>query len=434
MKFIKLCFNFETRQLGPAGWMAFTCKSFTPPEFREIVKRTFDVKLNAKELGALVTYFQIKDAKDNASKTVNCQFFLQCFVQGRTSTEAFKGKPNEQALLREYHVKLKEEYKLRKERTGMNIDERRPWRSNVSMKKNSKGIMAMIAQRPYPPDPASKILRRIAAGKDSGRMDLSTRAVQPESDGDAGMVQLESPDAKKKSKNKKGNAKDLAVATANANDGNNLAAKSARAQAQAYADAQTALSAEDNAKRAEFRLLSVPDEIFSMVHLTELWLCGNLLGFLPQELGALKELTILSLSHNDLNTLPIEVCGLTKLTKLLLRRNNLSELPDIFENLTQLVEVDLSRNNFREFPQVLCSCTALTSLRIGYNNITTVPKSLVMLKSLSFLSLESNPIVSPPPVFAGMPWLDVAGAILPNSERSAYRFKVTKEGMFFAAF
>jgi len=248
MKFIKLCFNFEPRQLGPAGWMAFSCKSFTPPEFREIIKRTFDVRLNAKELGALVTYFQFNAKADDAKiKTVNCQFFLQCFVQGRTTTEAFKGKPNEQALVKEYHMKLKEEYTVRKERTGISIDERRPWRSNVSMKKNNKGVLAMAAQRPYPPDPASKILRRLAAGKDSSRMDLSTRAEWPEADGEAGMVQLQSSENKKKKKK----AKDAT----NMSEGNNLAAKSARVQAQAYAEAQQALSAEDNAKRAEFRLL-----------------------------------------------------------------------------------------------------------------------------------------------------------------------------------
>jgi len=253
MKFIRLCFNFEPRQLGPAGWIAFTCKSFTPPEFREIIKRTFDVRLSAKELGALVTYFQYSTQDDSkiTAKVVNCQFFLQCFVQGRTSAEAFKGKPNEQELVREYHIKLKQEYKARKERTGMNIDERRPWRSNVSMKKNNKGGSVMAAQRPYPPNPASKILRRLAAGKDSGRMDLSTRSEWPAEDGEAGMVQLQSPDQKKKNRKK---GKD-STSVAHTSDGNNLAAKSARVQAQAYEDAQQALSAEDHAKRAEFRLL-----------------------------------------------------------------------------------------------------------------------------------------------------------------------------------
>jgi len=109
MTFIKICHQFEQRQLGPAGWAAFTCKSFSPIEFREVVKRTFDVRLAPRVLGALVSYFQIKVNRDDKDKRVNSQFFLQCFVQGRTTTEAFKGRRDEDESLWEYHAKLKEE-------------------------------------------------------------------------------------------------------------------------------------------------------------------------------------------------------------------------------------------------------------------------------------------------------------------------------------
>ena len=34
-----MCHRFDQRQLGPAGWAAFTSMSLTPSEFREMAKR-----------------------------------------------------------------------------------------------------------------------------------------------------------------------------------------------------------------------------------------------------------------------------------------------------------------------------------------------------------------------------------------------------------
>ena len=84
-KFIYLSHQFDYRQLGPAGWKAFQGAFLSPSEFRETIKRTFDIKLTAPELGALVTYFD-----SGMQGVVNCSTFLNNFVQLRVRCEEFK--------------------------------------------------------------------------------------------------------------------------------------------------------------------------------------------------------------------------------------------------------------------------------------------------------------------------------------------------------
>jgi Leucine-rich repeat (LRR) protein len=102
-------------------------------------------------------------------------------------------------------------------------------------------------------------------------------------------------------------------------------------------------------------------------------------------------------------------------------------LPGIFHRLQELVDLDISRNLFTEFPEVVCKCVALQTVRAGYNPIKSVTKDLLQLRSLSFLALEQTEISTPPEVFAHMHWTDVSGVVLPASERSSYRFKITPE-------
>jgi hypothetical protein len=84
-KLISMCYNFDQRQVGPAGLVAFESASLNPAEFREMLRRTFNFKVNAKELGALVNYFDI-----SLKKIVNNNFFLNTLVQIRVRCEEFK--------------------------------------------------------------------------------------------------------------------------------------------------------------------------------------------------------------------------------------------------------------------------------------------------------------------------------------------------------
>jgi Ca2+-binding EF-hand superfamily protein len=84
-KLVDMCFNFDRRQLGPAGLTAFEVDSLNPSEFREMLKRTFNLKLTSRELGAMVTYFDSR-----GKKVADCAMFLNAVVQIRVQCEEFK--------------------------------------------------------------------------------------------------------------------------------------------------------------------------------------------------------------------------------------------------------------------------------------------------------------------------------------------------------
>lgn len=84
-KFVHICHQFDRRMLGPAGFAAFDAETLNPAEFRETMKRTFNLKVSARELGALVTYFDV-----SGKKVANCSAFLNAFVQVRVQCEEFK--------------------------------------------------------------------------------------------------------------------------------------------------------------------------------------------------------------------------------------------------------------------------------------------------------------------------------------------------------
>lgn len=84
-KVVNMCHRFDRRQLGPAGLKPFDADTVTASEFREMMKRSFDLIFTPSELGAMVTYW------DPAMKgAVSCQAFLNSFTQMRVKCETFK--------------------------------------------------------------------------------------------------------------------------------------------------------------------------------------------------------------------------------------------------------------------------------------------------------------------------------------------------------
>lgn len=86
-KFVVMCHYLDARTIGPAGLQAFQASVLNPAEFREMLKRTFNFKVNARELGALVLYFDTQ-----MKKMVHCTTFLNTLTQIRARTEDFKVK------------------------------------------------------------------------------------------------------------------------------------------------------------------------------------------------------------------------------------------------------------------------------------------------------------------------------------------------------
>ena len=417
-KFVKMAHAFEQRQLGPAGWKAFTSSSFRPAEFRQTLRRTFEIKVSDKELGALVHFFLQKQTSDVTEKVVDCAFFLQMFTQARVNTEAMKNKPDEAEKMVEYKEKLKEQYRLRLEKMGGTVDQTRPWRTTVKLTKNARGIVSMQQKVPYPETPQEKITRRLNAGKTSGRMDLATKVRWPEGDANAGLVQVGTQVGAKKVNRK----------TTILKKGGNLRERSQKINQSAHA-AAAELDGEDVRIKADFKLLNIPQELFNMVHLTELWLCNNMLGGIPSYIGSFRDLKILGLTNNDLSMLPEEVCTLTKLEKLYINRNNLKTLPEGFMNLTNLVDIDATSNKFEEFPLVLCTLPRLLTISFNKNSIKTIPEAIKNLRSLQLLQLEHNPISEggPQTVLTKMYWLETMGVPLPQGNLSSKKFNITKE-------
>ncbi len=409
-KFVHVCHAFEMRQLGPAGWSGFTAASLSPAEFREMMKRTFGLVVTPKELGALVTYFQ-KDvnATGAMSRTVNCQYFLNCFVQGRVKTEALKGKPDEKELMLDYQEELKEAYRVKKERTGDSLNARRPWRATATARKGPAAGSATVTRQilPYPETPTQKISRRLIASKKSGKLDLATKVKWPEGTDSAGLVQL---GVEKKAPH--GVRRKRAVMGGSAAPGKSLKDRSDNV-AQYAKDAVN--SSEGDARlKADFKLLNVPSEIWKIEQLEELWLCNNGLGGIPGEISKLVNLQVVGFTNNDLSTLPIAVCDLPKLRRLIAPKNRICELPEEFVCLTKLLELDLSENRFSEFPTPLLELPQMQIIRMSNQNpgIKYLPLELKNMRSLTILDLDKNPIssgTSPPEALRTMYSLKVIG-------------------------
>ena len=172
-KLINMCHSFDGRTLGPAGWKAFESASLNPSEFKEMMKRTFNIHLSSPELGALVTYFDVE-----MNGVVSCFHFLNCFVQMRVKIESFKGRQEEEENLVVYHSQLKEAYKARIQRqmeSDANERNIRPWRSALTPLGGIGNYKAAGKRKAYPKAPNEKLKRRIYAGRVTGKMDLSTK-------------------------------------------------------------------------------------------------------------------------------------------------------------------------------------------------------------------------------------------------------------------
>ncbi|GLD68635.1 leucine-rich repeat and calponin homology domain-containing protein 3-like protein [Lates japonicus] len=100
--------------------------------------------------------------------------------------------------------------------------------------------------------------------------------------------------------------------------------------------------------------------------------CNNKLVSLPEELGQLRHLTELDVSCNEIQTLPSQVGQLEALRDLNIRRNHLVRLPP------ELAELPLVRLDF--------SCNKVTSIPVCYRRLT----------QLQTIVLDNNPLQTPP--------------------------------------
>lgn len=120
-------------------------------------------------------------------------------------------------------------------------------------------------------------------------------------------------------------------------------------------------------------LASLPEEIFDLVELEQIFLRNNSLSKLPAEISHLKQL---HLHSNVLTHLPEELDELHALEILNLPNNMLTGIPDSISNLRRLRHLDLSSNNIRFLPATLNELDSLKTLVIEGNDELDIPPEL----------------------------------------------------------
>lgn len=103
-------------------------------------------------------------------------------------------------------------------------------------------------------------------------------------------------------------------------------------------------------------MVTLPDQISQISHLTYLDLSDNKLTTLPSTLQHLKHLRQLNLAHNHLTGLPPVLSHLHKLTTLDLSHNTrLSTISSSLHKARRLMNLDVSHTNIESLPAELAS-------------------------------------------------------------------------------
>ncbi len=143
-------------------------------------------------------------------------------------------------------------------------------------------------------------------------------------------------------------------------------------------------------------LTNLPQELFQLTRLTELYLTGNHLSVLPSKIGQLTNLTTLTLSGNNLTVLPKEISQLKKLDTFFINSNKLKEVPQELFQLTKITRLNLSENYLSSLPPEIIRLTMLKMLCLDNNQLTKIPAEIIQLTKLKTLNLNNNFLTSPP--------------------------------------
>ena len=149
-------------------------------------------------------------------------------------------------------------------------------------------------------------------------------------------------------------------------------------------------------KHSGRELKSIPETLFKLTELRELYLDNNQLKTIPSEIGNLTNLTKLLLYSNQLKTIPAELGKLTNLATLDLYGNQLTNIPGELRKLTKLTMLYLNSNKLKRIPSELGELKRLTSLHLDNNQLTSIPAELGKMTKLTWLDLHNNQLTSIP--------------------------------------
>nr|XP_031310341.1 DISP complex protein LRCH3 isoform X6 [Camelus dromedarius] len=138
----------------------------------------------------------------------------------------------------------------------------------------------------------------------------------------------------------------------------------------------------------------IPEAILNLQALTFLNISRNQLSTLPVHLCNLP-LKVLIASNNKLVSLPEEIGHLRHLTELDVSCNEIQTIPSQIGNLEALRDLNVRRNHLVRLPEELAELP-LIRLDFSCNKITTIPVCYRNLRHLQMIILDNNPLQSPP--------------------------------------
>ncbi|XP_051047325.1 DISP complex protein LRCH3 isoform X4 [Phodopus roborovskii] len=138
----------------------------------------------------------------------------------------------------------------------------------------------------------------------------------------------------------------------------------------------------------------IPEAILNLQALTFLNISRNQLSTLPVHLCNLP-LKVLIASNNKLVSLPEEIGHLRHLTELDVSCNEIQTVPSQIGNLEALRDFNVRRNHLVRLPEELAE-VPLIRLDFSCNKITVIPVCYRNLRHLQVITLENNPLQSPP--------------------------------------
>ncbi|XP_030715036.1 DISP complex protein LRCH3 isoform X9 [Orcinus orca] len=138
----------------------------------------------------------------------------------------------------------------------------------------------------------------------------------------------------------------------------------------------------------------IPEAILNLQALTFLNISRNQLSTLPVHLCDLP-LKVLIASNNKLVSLPEEIGHLRHLTELDVSCNEIQTIPSQIGNLEALRDLNVRRNHLVRLPEELAELP-LIRLDFSCNKITTIPVCYRNLRHLQMITLDNNPLQSPP--------------------------------------
>ncbi|XP_044108063.1 DISP complex protein LRCH3 isoform X7 [Neovison vison] len=138
----------------------------------------------------------------------------------------------------------------------------------------------------------------------------------------------------------------------------------------------------------------IPEAILNLQALTFLNISRNQLSTLPVHLCNLP-LKVLIASNNKLVSLPEEIGHLRHLTELDVSCNEIQTIPSQIGNLEALRDLNVRRNHLVRLPEELAELP-LIRLDFSCNKITAIPVCYRNLRHLQIITLDNNPLQSPP--------------------------------------